>query len=96
MCVGSRTKSTSAVFVYLFIYLFVYKSEVLVTWFLVWMCLREKPWFLYTVSRLCFVGGHFFFQCFTDFEVSSCCAFSSHGELKSFSFLTFSLSTFKS
>ena len=49
-------------FFYLFIYLFVYKSEVLVTWFLVWMCRREKPWFQYTVSRLCFVGGHFFFQ----------------------------------
>ena len=56
VCVGSRTKSAWAVFLYLFIllfiYLFVYKSEVLVTWFLVWMCRREKPWSQYTVSRL--------------------------------------------
>ena len=50
-------------------------------------------------SILCPVYGSWaaisFFSCwcFTDFEVSSRCAFSSHGELKSFSFLTFSLST---
>ena len=31
----------------------------LVTWFLVWVCRREKTGFQYTVSRLCFVGGHF-------------------------------------
>ena len=69
----------------------------LVTWFLVWVCRREKTGFQYTVSR--FVGGHCFFSCcdFTEFELKiSRCAFSSQGKLKSFSFLTFSLSIFKS
>ena len=48
---------------YLFIYLFICPLiEVLVTWFLVWVFRREKSGFQYTMSRLCFVGGHYFSQ----------------------------------
>ena len=71
----------------------------LVTWFLVWVFRREKTGFQYTLSHLCFVGGHFFFQLllfFADFEDFSRCAFSLQGKKKSLSFLTFSLSIFKS
>ena len=49
-------------FIYLFIHLFVYENEVLVAWFLIWVFQRKKTGFQYTVSYLCFVGGHFFFQ----------------------------------
>ena len=78
----ARVLSAPAIFIYLFIYLFVDENEVLVTWFLVWVFRREKTRFQYTVSRLCFVGGHFFFQLlfFADFEDFSRCAFSSQGK----------------
>ena len=85
LCGISPTHSqrlVSASDIYLFIYLFVDENEVLVTWFLVWVFRREKTRFQYTVSRLCFVGGHFFFQLlfFADFEDFSRCAFSSQGK----------------
>ena len=49
--------------IFLFLYLFICPLiEVLVTWFLVWLCAREKTGFKYTVCRSCFVGGHCFFQ----------------------------------
>ena len=63
-CVGFLPHIVSACDIYLFIYLFVYENEVLVTWFLVWVFRREKTGFQYTVSRLCFVDDHFFFQIF--------------------------------
>ena len=71
----------------------------LVAWFLVWVFRREKTGFQYTMSRLCFVGGHItFLSCwfFADFEDFLRCAFSLQGKKKSLSFLTFSLSIFKS
>ena len=83
--------------IYLFIYLFICPLiEVLVTWFLVWVFRREKTGCRYTVSRLCFVGGHSFQLLLADFEDFSRCAFSLQGKQKSLSFLTFSLSIFKS
>ena len=63
LCGISHTKSEAAIFFYLFLYLFICPLiEVLVTWFLVWVCRREKTGFQYTVCRLCFVGGHCFFR----------------------------------
>ena len=59
LCGISHTKSEAAIFFYLFLYLFICPLiEVLVTWFLVWVCRREKTGFQYTVCHLCFVGGH--------------------------------------
>ena len=64
-CVGFLLHIVSATdifFISFFIYLFVYQNEVLVTWFLVWVFRLEKTGLQYTLSRLCFVSGHFFFQ----------------------------------
>ena len=77
-CVGFLPHIVSAIDIF---YLFM--NEVLVTWFLAWVFRREKTGFQYTLSRLCFVGGHFFFQLllfFADFEDFSRCAFSLQGK----------------
>ena len=62
-CVGFLPHIVSASDISFFLYLFICPLiKVLVTWFLVWVFRREKTGFQYTVSRLCFVGGHGFFQ----------------------------------
>ena len=88
--------SASDIFLCIYLFIICPLIEVLVTWFLVWVFRREKTGYRYTVSRLCFVGGHFFQLLVADFEDFSRCAFSLQGKKKSLSFLTFSLSIFKS
>ena len=65
----------------------------LVTWFLVWVFRREKTGFQYTMSLF---RGRLLLFFLADFEDFSRFAFSLQGKKKSLSFLTFSLSIFKS
>lgn len=72
----SHTSQCQRYFISLFVCL-CYESNVLVAWFLVWLCRREKTVFQYTVSCSCFVGGHFFFQLLvfsSDIYIFSRCA----------------------
>ena len=83
MCGISPTHSQRQRYIYIYIYLFICRRERTARHVVSsWVFRREKTGFQYTVSRLCFVGGHFFFQLlfFADFEDFSRCAFSSQGK----------------